>query len=288
MSASMNDIKNKISSTQNMSKITKAMQMVSASKLTKSEIKLKSHQNYLETLENILNNIIGNISAEEHILFQSKREQKRPAYLIVTSDRGLVGGYNNNVLKEFQQELDEAGVSDYKLYLIGNKAFDYARRGNLKAENKYTFIPDDMVYMDVVEIINGLIKDYLNGDISEVIVVYSHFISKLIQMPKVQRVLPLEKKDRKDSSKKDYLFKPDQDKIIERILLDYLSGMIYGLILNGKLSEHVSRMNAMQNATDNALEIITETQLIYNRARQAAITQEITEIVAGARFEKGD
>ena len=286
MSASMNDIKNKISSTQNMSKITKAMQMVSASKLTKSEVRLKNHQNYLATLENILNNIIGNIQAEDHILFQPKSEHAKTAYLVITSDRGLVGGYNNNVLKQFWQEVEAKGDGSYKLYLIGNKAFDYARRQKLTPENRYEFVPDDLIYTDVVEMISELIKDYLSGEVSEVVVVYSHFISKLIQMPKVQKVLPLEQKNRKDASKKDYLFRPDQAQIVERVLLDYLSGMVYGFILNSKLSEHVSRMNAMQNATDNAQEIIHETQLIYNRARQAAITQEITEIVAGAAVLK--
>ena len=282
MSASMNDIKNKISSTQNMSKITKAMQMVSASKLTKSESRLKNHQNYLETLENILSDITHNIHAHDHILFQPKSVKPRTAYLVITSDRGLVGGYNNNVLKAFFQTQKNQADESYKLYLIGTKAFDYARRQKLTPENAYEFVPDDLIYSDVTKLISMLIKDYLLGEVSEVVVVYSHFVSKLIQMPKVEKVLPLAAKDFKKGAKKDYIFKPDQEKIVERILLDYLSGLIYGFILNSKLSEHVSRMNAMQNATDNAQEIIHETQLIYNRARQAAITQEITEIVAGS------
>jgi F-type H+-transporting ATPase subunit gamma len=282
MPQTMNDIKNKISSTQNMSKITKAMQMVSASKLNKSEIKVKNHQNYIKTLETILDHIIMSISVDEHVLFKPKTETKCTAYLVITTDRGLVGGYNHNVLKRLQAEINERKRETYKLYMVGSKAFDYARRWKISVNNDYMFVPDDIVYVDVVGIVSKVIKAYLNGEVNEVVIVYHHYLSKLFQDPVTKCVLPLTKKKSKKAVKKDYIFRPNQEELIQTVLLNYLSGEIYGLILNAKLSEHASRMNAMQNATENAMEIINESQLIYNRARQAAITQEINEIVAGA------
>ena len=282
MSASMSDIKNKIASTQNMSKITKAMQMVSASKLSKSEVKLKNHQQYLATLQDILNHMIVRMQETQHVLFEPTTEVKKTAYLVVTSDRGLVGGYNNNVFKQLTVAMDKKTPDDYKLYVVGKKGFDFARKCQLTPVNDYQFVPDDIIYDDVSNVVLKLISDYLTGSVNEVIVIYSHYVSKLLQMPKTHRILPLDATEASAGPKKDYLFKPDREQIEERVLLDYLGGMLYGFMLNAKLSEHVSRMNAMQNATDNAMEIIHETQLIYNRARQAAITQEITEIVAGS------
>ena len=282
MSQSLNTIKAKISSTQNMSKITKAMQMISAAKLTKSEVKLKTHQQYMDTLKAIIRKTVELDFVEDHVFFEPTTDVRCRAYLVITSDRGLAGGYNNKVLKLLQQELDKYRQTDTKLYLVGRKAFDYARRMKLTVENAYTFVPNDMLYGDIVSTVNQLIADYADGEVHEVAVVYHDYFSKLIQEPVIKPLLPLKHDVINPSLNSNYLFNPTQEEMTGKLLLKYLTGSIYGTFLKAKLAEHAARMNAMQNATDNATDIIKESQLIYNRARQAAITQEINEIVSGA------
>ena len=281
MAQSMRDIKDKINSTQNTSQITKAMQMVSAAKLTKSEAKTKNYHHYMETLEDMVRNISSSSSMSHHPFFKSKSEANCTGYLVITSDRGLAGGYNSNVLKLLQQQIDSKPSDQSKLYMIGSKGFDYAKRSNLVVENEFVFVPDDIVYQDIKPVVDKVIGDYMAGVISEVVVVYNHYVSKIAQEPMTKQILPLESK-KAEKSKAQYSFEPKEEDVINAILPKYLEGTIYGVAITAKLSEHASRMNAMQNATDNALEIIQDLQLVYNRARQAAITQEITEIVGGA------
>ncbi|MCU7212276.1 ATP synthase F1 subunit gamma [Turicibacter sanguinis] len=281
MAQSMRDIKDKINSTQNTSQITKAMQMVSAAKLTKSEAKTKNYHHYMETLEDMVRNISNSSSMSHHPFFKSKSEANCTGYLVITSDRGLAGGYNSNVLKLLQQQIDSKPSDQSKLYMIGSKGFDYAKRSNLVVENEFVFVPDDIVYQDIKPVVDKVIGDYMAGVISEVVVVYNHYVSKIAQEPMTKQILPLESK-KAEKSKAQYSFEPKEEDVINAILPKYLEGTIYGVAITAKLSEHASRMNAMQNATDNAVEIIKNLQLVYNRARQAAITQEITEIVGGA------
>ncbi|MDB8554871.1 ATP synthase F1 subunit gamma [Turicibacter sanguinis] len=281
MAQSMRDIKDKINSTQNTSQITKAMQMVSAAKLTKSEAKTKNYHHYMETLEEMVRNISSSSSMSHHPFFKSKSEANCTGYLVITSDRGLAGGYNSNVLKLLQQQIDSKPSDQSKLYMIGSKGFDYAKRSNLVVENEFVFVPDDIVYQDIKPVVDKVIGDYMAGVISEVVVVYNHYVSKIAQEPMTKQILPLESK-KAEKSKAQYSFEPKEEDVINAILPKYLEGTIYGVAITAKLSEHASRMNAMQNATDNAVEIIKNLQLVYNRARQAAITQEITEIVGGA------
>ena len=281
MAQSMRDIKDKINSTQNTSQITKAMQMVSAAKLTKSEAKTKNYHHYMETLEDMVRNISSSSSMSHHPFFKSKSEANCTGYLVITSDRGLAGGYNSNVLKLLQQQIDSKPSDQSKLYMIGSKGFDYAKRSNLVVENEFVFVPDDIVYQDIKPVVDKVIGDYMAGVISEVVVVYNHYVSKIAQEPMTKQILPLESK-KAEKSKAQYTFEPKEEDVINAILPKYLEGTIYGVAITAKLSEHASRMNAMQNATDNAVEIIKNLQLVYNRARQAAITQEITEIVGGA------
>ena len=282
MSLSINEIKAKIVSTENMSKITKAMQMISAAKLTKSEAKLKTHQTYVQTLEEIMRKTVEAKLVEEHIFFQPNAKTSCRAYLVVSSDRGLAGGYNNKVLKVLQQEIGQRGKEEYKLYLVGKKAFDYARRAKLVVENDYLYIPDDMIYPDIEPVVNKVVADYAMGMISEVVILYHDYLSKLIQEPAMKRILPLKRELVDPFLSSNYLFNPNKDEMVQTLLLRYLNGSIYETVLKAKLAEHASRMNAMQNATDNATDIIKESQLIYNRARQATITQEINEIIGGA------
>ena len=281
MAQSMRDIKDKINSTQNTSQITKAMQMVSAAKLTKSEAKTKNYHHYMETLEDMVRNISSSSSMSHHPFFKSKSEANCTGYLVITSDRGLAGGYNSNVLKLLQQQIDSKPSDQSKLYMIGSKGFDYAKRADLTIENEFVFVPDDIIYQDIKPVVDKVIGDYMDGALSEVVIIYNNYISKIAQEPTTKQILPLVPK-KAEKATAQYSFEPKEEDVINAILPKYLEGTIYGVAITAKLSEHASRMNAMQNATDNALEIIQDLQLVYNRARQAAITQEITEIVGGA------
>ncbi|HAX73926.1 MAG TPA: ATP synthase F1 subunit gamma [Firmicutes bacterium] len=281
MALSMRDIKDKITSTQNTSQITKAMQMVSAAKLTKSEVKTKNYKHYMNTLEEMVRNISGSSSTNHHPFFKAKRSSRCTGYLVITSDRGLAGGYNANVLKLLQQEISGLGAESFKLYMIGSKGFDYAKRQKLTVENEYTHVPDDLVYQDVQPVVDQVLNDYMAGNLSEVVVVYNNFVSKIAQEPDAKKILPLVSNDAQ-KSKAMHTFEPGEAEVIHAILPKYIEGTIYGIAITAKLSENASRMNAMQSATDNAHDIVKELQLVYNRARQAAITQEINEIVGGA------
>ncbi|RXD25598.1 ATP synthase F1 subunit gamma, partial [Acinetobacter baumannii] len=159
MAQSMRDIKDKINSTQNTSQITKAMQMVSAAKLTKSEAKTKNYHHYMETLEDMVRNISSSSSMSHHPFFKSKSEANCTGYLVITSDRGLAGGYNSNVLKLLQQQIDSKPSDQSKLYMIGSKGFDYAKRSNLVVENEFVFVPDDIVYQDIKPVVDKVIRD---------------------------------------------------------------------------------------------------------------------------------
>ena len=282
MAQSMHEIKDKITSTQSMSKITKAMQMVSAAKLAKSEVKTKNYRYYMETIETMMGNISKASSLKSHLFFHPRTEKKCIGYLVITSDRGLAGGYNNNVFKLLQQEISSLNTDQSKVYMVGSKGFDYARRSNLKIENEFVFVPDDVVYLDIEPIVKKILDDYISGEISEIVILYNDYLSKLIQEPTKKQLLPLSSNNSEAGVKTGYGFEPDEDEVIDAILPKYIEGTIYGIIITAKLSEHAARMNAMQSATDNATEIIKHSQLIYNRARQAAITQEINEIVGGA------
>jgi F-type H+-transporting ATPase subunit gamma len=285
MPQSINEIKNKISSMQSMKKITRAMQMVSVSKRTKTDAKVKNYASFIQTFDEVMEHIFATPSVEEHVFFKPNRtnnSKRCTGFLTITSDRGLAAGYNNNLLRQLQLELNERPSDEYKLYIIGTKGFDFARRFKLPIENEYVFVPDDLVYMDVEPIVNQVLVDYVHGIIDEVVIVYNNYITQLIQEPTMKTILPLEKTKEHRQSKEVYVFDPAESEIIQGALVKYMNNKIYGIILTGKLSEHAARMNAMQNATDNATEIIKDTQLVYNRARQAAITQEINEIVGGA------
>ena len=282
MPQSINEIKAKITSMKSMSKITKAMQMVSVSKRTKTDSKLRNFQSFIQTFDSIMESIYAIQGVEDHIFFSAKKAKRCTAYLTITSDRGLAAGYNNNVLRLLGQEIQNLGEDEYKLYMIGSKGYDFARRLKLPVENEYIFVPDDLIYMDIEPVLNQTLSDYLNGQVDEVVIIYNNYLTQLVQEATIKRILPLEKKVEHKYSPKVYIYEPTETEIIESALLKYLDAVIYGVVLTAKLSEHAARMNAMQNATDNANEIIKETQLLYNKARQAAITQEINEIVGGA------
>lgn len=296
MSVSTNDIKKKISATENMSKITKAMQMVSVAKLGKTENRVKHFKEYHAEIKHILSTLQTSEYITEHPFSKGhvQKGNQRIGCVVITSNRGLVGGYNNNLFKmlksgnEYNSELfkivDEKVASEdqFKFYVTGQKGEIFARSELPQTCTEYFLFPDEVQYIDIMELASKLISDYMNGQINEVVVLHQDFVSKLEQTATRKTLLPLEFEEVSNTKMSNYEIKPTEREVIDGLLIQYIITSLYAIILKANQAEHAARMNAMSNATDNAEDIIKESKLLYNRARQSAITQELNEIVAGA------
>jgi len=296
MSVSTNDIKKKISATENMSKITRAMQMVSVAKLGKCESRIKHFRDYHAEIKGILSTLRTSVHVSEHLFLTGHDSKKNTKIgcVVMTSNRGLVGGYNNSLFKMlkdgggYNNELFKivgekvASEDDFKFYVTGQKGAIFAKN-ELPATCTETYLfPDEIQYTDIMELASKLITDYISGEITEVVIVYQDFISKLTQEATRKTLLPIVFEEAIDIKAPNYEMKPTEKRVAEGLLIQYAMTSLYEIFLSANQSEHAARMNAMSNATDNAEDIIKESKLIYNRARQAAITQELNEIVAGA------
>jgi len=296
LALSTNDIKKKIAATENMSKITRAMQMVSVSKLAKTESRVKHFREYHAEIKSILSTLRNSEYVNGHPFSKGSgdRGNRKIGCVIVTSNRGLVGGYNNSLFKmlkdggSFNRELFKidgeqvTSDADFKFYVAGQKGAVFAR-SELPDDSTETFLfPDEIQYADIIGLASKLITDYINGEVNEVVILYQNFISKLTQEAIKKVLLPLEFEKVTGERVPNYEIKPTEKDVCESLLIQYVITSLYEIFLSANQSEHAARMNAMSNATDNAEDIIKESKLIYNRARQAAITQELNEIVAGA------
>ena len=270
MAVSLNDIKNKIASTKNTSQITNAMQMVSAAKLGKSEQAAKDFQVYAAKVRKLLTDLLHGHeteNAKSHPMLVS-RPVKKTAYIVITSDRGLVGGYNASILKtmmEMKAEYHPTG-DDFEVICIGSVGADFFRARGIQPVYELRGLPDQPSFKEVRTIISKTVQMYQEGLFDELYVCYNHHVNSLTSQMRVEQMLPI----------------IDLDPILDQLLPQFAESMIYGAIIDAKTAENAAGMMAMQTATDNAKKVIDELTIQYNRARQAAITQEITEIVAGA------
>ncbi len=280
MAASMKDIKARIDATKKTSQITKAMNMVSASKMKRAEKAIREFSTFMEKIEEVVTNVVTNADTDVYHPLLLKRDLEKVAYVLVTSDRGLAGGYNSSVLKQFAADCLMTECES-AVYAIGKKAYSFVNNKGYNLANKQIIQNKDTVtFANVKVIANDLVKMYVDGEVDKVVIYYNHFINTLNQEVRVKTLLPIEPHE--DKSGKIYEFEGGAQTIIDSVLPLYVENIIYGIILDAKASEHASRMTAMQSATDNALEIIDTLQLYYNRARQASITLELTDIIGGA------
>lgn len=282
LGASLRDIKARINTTKKTSQITKAMEMVSASKLNRAEHNARSFTPYMEKIQEVVASVaLGSNDASHPMLV--KRPVKKTGYLVITSDRGLAGAYNSNVLRTVFQTIQERhrSTEEYAIIAIGRVGLNFFKRRNIPVALHITGLPDQPSFADIKEIANKTVNMFADGTFDELYMFYNHFVSAIQQDVTEKKLLPLTDLA---SEKKltTYEFEPSQEEILEVLLPQYAESLIYGALLDAKASEHAARMTAMKNATDNAKELIRTLTLSYNRARQAAITQEITEIVAGA------
>lgn len=284
--AQMGDIKRRIKSVNSTMQITNAMYLVSSAKVRKAREKVDETRPYTQAIIESIQRVLSNAVGVSHP-FLEKREGKKIAYIILSSDRGLAGGFNANVMKLAEEDMAEKSVdrSDVSVIAYGSKARDYFLRRNYNIEECITGITEDPGYVDASRVGNMLIKKYTEGEIDEVRLVYSHFKSVIAQEPSIIKLLPAEidlEETSEDSARTLTEYDPSPEVVLDYLIPKYINGAIYGALVESSASQQGARMTAMESATDNASEMIESLELLYNRARQAAITQEISEIVAGA------
>ncbi|MBD7943334.1 MULTISPECIES: F0F1 ATP synthase subunit gamma [Psychrobacillus] len=282
--ASLRDIKNKITSTKKTSQITKAMQMVSASKLNRAEENAKAYVPYMSKMQEVVGSIASGTSDSGHPML-THRPVKKTAYIVITSDRGLAGAYNSNVIRAVANAITErhASKDEYVIFAIGRMGRDFFVKRGSNVIGEVIGLPDQPSFSHVKEIARKAVGMFTDGTYDELYMYYNHFVSAISSEVTEKKVLPLtDIAAETTGSTASYEFEPSSEAILEVLLPQYAESLIFGALLDGKASEHASRMSAMKSATDNATDLISNLTLVYNRARQAAITQEITEIVGGA------
>lgn len=287
MPASLNEIKVRIASTKKTSQITGAMQMVSAAKLTRSEQNAKNFQVYAQKVRAMTTDLIGSELYEgSNNPMLIKRPVKKTGYIVITSDKGLVGGYNSTILKAVMQMLhdDHDNQEEYVIIALGGMGADFFKARDINVSYELRGLSDQPTFDEVRKIVNKSVSLYQNELFDELYVCYNHHVNSLTSQVRVEKMLPITDLDENEATShhQEFELEPNRDTILAQLLPQYAESMIYGSIIDAKTAEHAAGMAAMQAATDNAKNVINDLTIQYNRARQAAITQEITEIVAGA------
>jgi F-type H+-transporting ATPase subunit gamma len=280
--ASLRDIKNRITSTKKMSQITKAMEMTSAAKWNRGVMNAKAFVPYMEKIQEVTASIAIGSKGVNHPMLVS-RPVKKTGYIVMTSDRGLAGAFNSNVIRRVHQTIQSRHKSndEFAIIAIGRVARDFFVKRGMNVALEIVGVSDQPNFDDIKAIASSTVGMFSDGTFDELYIYYSHYISAISQEVTEKKLLPLS--DISTSAKlTSYEYEPSAEEILEVLLPQYAESLIYGALLDSKASEHAARMTAMRNATDNAKEMIKSYSLVYNRARQAAITQEIAEIVGGA------
>ncbi|WP_289087287.1 F0F1 ATP synthase subunit gamma [uncultured Streptococcus sp.] len=287
MAGSLSEIKGKIISTQKTSHITGAMQMVSAAKLTKSEQAAKDFQVYASKIRQITTDLLKSelVNGSKNPMLAA-RPVKKTGYIVITSDKGLVGGYNSKILKAMMDLIEEYHQDgNYAIIAIGGIGADFFKARGVNVVFELRGLEDQPSFEQVGNIIAKSVEMYKNELFDELYVCYNHHVNSLTSQVRVQQMLPIAELDADEAAEEGvsgFELEPNREMILEQLLPQYTESLIYGAIVDAKTAEHAAGMTAMQTATDNAKNVINDLTIQYNRARQAAITQEITEIVAGA------
>jgi len=277
---STKEIKNRIRSMESTKQITKAMEMVAASKLRRAQAQVLNSRPYFEILYSTINDIVES-NQDFSSQYLTARPVRKTAFVVIAGDRGLAGGYNSNVLKLAQAEMEGREVT---VLPVGKKAVDFFRSKNYELMTQSYAEAEDVSVGDCFSIAKLLCKEYRAGRIDEIHVAYTNFVSVLSQTPATLRLLPLIRQTtgREGGSTTDIVYEPSSVEVFDAIVPEYLGGILYGALCESRAAEQAARRTAMDSATQNADEMIADLSLKFNRARQAAITQEITEIVAGS------
>ena len=283
--AGAKEIRTQIASIKNTQKITKAMEMVAASKMRRAQDRMASSRPYAERMQQVIAHL-SHAHPEYKHPYTLDREVKRAGYIVVSSDRGLCGGLNNNLFRKLTQEIRAhrtAGV-EVDFCTIGTKALNFFKRfgGNVLAQ--VTHLGDSPHLEELIGTVKVMLDAYADGKIDRLYIAYNTFVNTMTQAPTVTQLVPItaEQPDEKLGHHWDYIYEPDSREVLDGLLVRYVESLVYQSVVENAACEQSARMVAMKAASDNAGELINELQLIYNKARQAAITQEISEIVSGA------
>jgi F-type H+-transporting ATPase subunit gamma len=286
--ANTRDIRRRIKSVKNTQQITKAMKMVAAAKLRRAQERVEQARPYAVKLEEVIGSIASGSGAVNHPMLV-KRPVKKTGYVIISSDRGLAGSYNAQVIRAAVTEMKGKSQNDYAVFAVGRKARDFFKRRNYPLVGEVTGLSDSPTYADIKSVASEVVRLFQEGVYDEVYVFYNEFVNPIVQRPVARKLLPLE--DVGSGQKKvvqpgvvtaKYDYEPSAEAVLDNLLPKYAETLIFSALLEGKASEFGARMTAMGSATDNASTMINSLTLVLNRARQAAITTQIMEIVGGA------
>lgn len=282
--ASLKETRVKIDSVKKTQKITKAMELVAASKMRKAQERMNLSKPYATKILEVIGHLANAHPEYRHAYFK-ERTVKRIGFIVVTSDRGLCGGLNNNLLKLAVQKMRAAHAEgiEVDLCLIGNKASSYFRRLGSNVVARANHLGDAPTVQQLIGVMEVMLSAYRTGTIDKLIVFRNEFVNTMTQKPQAQQLLPLvHSQDKSKATHWDYIYEPDPRELIDSLLQRYIESQVYEAVIENLACEQASRMVAMKSATDNAGGLIGDLKLVYNKARQAAITQEISEIVSGA------
>jgi len=284
--AGAKEIRNKIGSVKSTQKITKAMEMVAASKMRRSQDAMEATRPYAETMRKVIGHL-ANGSLEYKHPYLEEREAKRVGYIIVSTDRGLCGGLNINLFKKAMLDMkdwSEKGA-EVELAIIGSKATAFFNNSGAKVAAQVSGLGDSPSLEDLIGSVSVMLKKYDEGELDRLFVVFNKFENTMVQEPTIDQLLPLPKSDSEDMQRDhawDYIYEPEPKPLLDALLVRYVESQVYQGVVENLACEQAARMIAMKAATDNASDLIDDLELVYNKARQAAITQELSEIVGGA------
>jgi len=292
MAGQLKEVRNRIKSVQSTQQITKAMKMVSAAKLRRAQDAITQMRPYAKKLQEMLSNIVSSSEAEGGMALAEERPVERVLFIVITSDRGLAGAYNSNVIKLAKQTIKEQyaaqlGKGNVEIWSIGKKGYEHFAKNNYPVDATYKDIFLGLTFENVQTASQAAMRAFQNKQFDAVEIVYSEFKNAATQRFVVERFLPIPKVQSKEGVKTDFIFDPDKEQLIAELMPKILNTQLFKAVLDAHASEHGARMTAMDKASENANELLRSLKISYNRARQAAITTELSEIVSGAAALQG-
>ena len=284
--STLRDIKRRITSVKNTEQITKAMKMVAASRLRRAQDAILASRPYAHKMLEVLSSLALRTNPQAHPLLAT-REPKKVDLLVVTSDRGLCGAFNSNIIRRAERFIAEHPDWEFTLHLVGRKANDYFKRRNYEIRKVSLNILSDISFSHAVAIGNDVVENYLGEEFDQVYMVYNEFKSAIQQTVIVEQLLPIKPMDiTEEVNAVEYSFEPSEEVLLEELLPRHINTQVYRVFLESVASEHGARMTAMEAASKNAEEMIDKLTILYNRTRQAAITTELIEVVSGKEAMK--
>jgi F-type H+-transporting ATPase subunit gamma len=289
--ATLQDIRRKISAVKKTQQITKAMNMVAAAKLRGAQTRMENFRPYAESFSLMLRNLASGVTPEIHPFFQKAEEVKKVGLVLMTADRGLCGSFNVNLINaanKFKREKEADGI-EVAVTCVGRKGRDFFRRRQAEMPRFFVDVWNKFDYTNAIGVGRDVMSDFLDGDVQEVYLIHAQFLNVAIQRPYMVKLLPIEPEAATEEAgpSAEYIFEPPVAQFLEYLLPKYLNTVVYHGFLENAASEHAARMTAMDNASTNCKDMINSLTLVMNKARQAAITKELMDIVGGAEALKG-